>query len=79
VIDVEMLRRHYALTLREWVRNLEANWDQAVGLTSEGRARVWRLYMSASALAFADGKLGLNQVLLQRPGGTPPPLRRDWT
>jgi cyclopropane-fatty-acyl-phospholipid synthase len=78
VIDVEALRRHYALTLREWVRNLEASWDEAVALTSEGRARVWRLYMSASALAFADGKLGLNQVLLQKPGGTPPPLRRDW-
>src|SRR3954452_22011811 len=79
VIDVEPLRRHYALTLREWVRNLEANWDEAVGLTSEGRARVWRLYMSASALAFEAGKLGVNQVLLQRPGGTPPPLRPDWT
>src|SRR3954470_11424688 len=78
VIDVEVLRRHYALTLREWVRNLEANWDEAVALTSQGRARAWRLYMSASALAFEDGKLGVNQVLLQRPGGTPPPLRRDW-
>jgi len=78
VIDVEALRRHYALTLREWVRNLESSWDQAVALTSEGRARVWRLYMSASALAFEEGKLGVNQVLLQRPGGTPSPLRRDW-
>src|SRR3954469_18472454 len=78
VIDVEVLRRHYALTLREWVRNLEAHWDEAVALTSEGRARVWRLYMSASALGFEAGKLGINQVLLQRPGGSPPPLRRDW-
>jgi cyclopropane-fatty-acyl-phospholipid synthase len=78
VIDVEALRRHYALTLREWVRNLDASWDESVALTSEGRARVWRLYMSASALAFEEGKLGVNQVLLQRPGGTPPPLRRDW-
>jgi cyclopropane-fatty-acyl-phospholipid synthase len=78
VIDVEVLRRHYALTLREWVRNLDSSWDEAVALTSEGRARVWRLYMSASALAFEGGKLGVNQVLLQKPGGTPPPLRRDW-
>ena len=46
--------------------------------TSEGRARVGRLYMSASALAFEAGKLGVNQVLLQKPGGTPPPLRPDW-
>jgi cyclopropane-fatty-acyl-phospholipid synthase len=78
VIDVEPLRQHYALTLRAWVRNLEEHWDDAVAATSEGRARVWRLYMSASALAFEVAKLGVNQVLLQKPGGTPPPLRRDW-
>jgi len=78
VIDVEPLRQHYALTLRAWVRNLEEHWADAVAATSLGRARVWRLYMSASALAFEAGKLGVNQVLLQKPGGTPPPLRRDW-
>ena len=45
----------------------------------ESRARVWRLYMAGSALAFETGKLGVNQVLSQRPGGEPPPLRRtDW-
>src|SRR4051812_10036023 len=43
VLDVEALRRHYALTLRAWVKNLEEQWDEAVRLTSEGRARVWRL------------------------------------
>jgi cyclopropane-fatty-acyl-phospholipid synthase len=78
VIDVEPLRQHYALTLRAWVRNLEENWDEAVAATSPGRARVWRLYMSASALAFEAGKLGVNQVLLHKQGGTAPPLRRDW-
>jgi cyclopropane-fatty-acyl-phospholipid synthase len=78
VIDVETLRRHYALTLRAWVRNLEENWDDAVAATSVGRARVWRLYMSASALAFEIGKLGVNQVLLHKPGASAPPLRRDW-
>ena len=30
VRHVESLREHYALTLRQWVRNLEANWDDAV-------------------------------------------------
>ena len=30
VLDVEALRRHYALTLRAWVRNLEEHWDEAV-------------------------------------------------
>jgi cyclopropane-fatty-acyl-phospholipid synthase len=79
VLDVEALRRHYALTLRAWVDRLEKNWDRAVDLVGEGRARVWRLYMAAAALSFESGKLGVNQVLVRRSGGEPPPLRRtDW-
>jgi cyclopropane-fatty-acyl-phospholipid synthase len=79
VLDVEALRQHYALTLRAWVQRLEERWDEAVAATSEGRARVWRLYMAASALAFEAGVMGVNQVLVQRPGGDPPPLRRtEW-
>ncbi len=77
VLDVEALRRHYALTLRAWVRNLEAHWDDAVRFAGVGRARVWRLYMAASALGFEDGLTGVNQVLVQRPGGAEPPLRRS--
>ncbi|MDQ0075783.1 SAM-dependent methyltransferase [Arthrobacter oryzae] len=76
VLDVEALRRHYALTLRAWVHNLEHRWDEAVSVSSPGRARVWRLYMAASALGFEAGLTGVNQVLVQRSGGTEPPLRR---
>ena len=80
VLDVEALRQHYALTLRAWVQRLEENWDDAVAASSEGRARVWRLYMAASALTFEAGDMGVNQVLLQKTGGEQPPLRRTaWT
>ncbi len=68
VRDVESLREHYALTLRRWVANLESSWDRAVSLTSEGRARVWRLYMAGAALSFEANRLGVNQVLAVRPG-----------
>jgi cyclopropane-fatty-acyl-phospholipid synthase len=68
VRDVESLREHYADTLRAWVGNLERNWDEAVRLSSAGRARVWRLYMAGSALAFRSNRLGVNQVLAVRPG-----------
>ncbi|PNH86187.1 cyclopropane-fatty-acyl-phospholipid synthase family protein [Arthrobacter sp. AFG20] len=79
VLDVEALRRHYALTLRAWVKNLEEQWDEAVRLTSEGRARVWRLYMASSALGFEGGLTGVNQVLVRKAGGEEPPLRlRTW-
>jgi cyclopropane-fatty-acyl-phospholipid synthase len=63
VRHVESLREHYALTLRHWVANLEANWDAAVAATSEGRARVWRLYMAAASLMFERGKTQVHQVL----------------
>jgi cyclopropane-fatty-acyl-phospholipid synthase len=83
VRDAESLREHYARTLRCWVANLEANWAEATQLTSVGRARVWRLYMAASALAFDAGQIGVNQVLAVRPGphgeSGLDPTRSAWT
>ncbi|MEU4650700.1 cyclopropane-fatty-acyl-phospholipid synthase family protein [Nocardia fluminea] len=82
VRDVEALREHYARTLRQWVANLENAWDQAVSLVGDGRARIWRLYMAASALGFEDGGLGIHQVLGVVPEATGyadmPATRRDW-
>ncbi|MEV0845404.1 cyclopropane-fatty-acyl-phospholipid synthase family protein [Streptomyces sp. NPDC049954] len=80
--DVESLREHYALTLRAWVANLERNWAEAARLTSPGRARVWLLYMAASALAFERNRIGVNQIVAVRtpdPGTSGLPLRpRTW-
>ncbi|MEV6220100.1 class I SAM-dependent methyltransferase [Nocardia fluminea] len=82
VRDVEALREHYARTLRQWVANLESAWEQAVSLVGDGRARIWRLYMAASALGFEDGGLGIHQVLGVVPEATGyadmPATRRDW-
>ncbi|MFB9516220.1 SAM-dependent methyltransferase [Streptomyces purpureus] len=63
VRDVEVIREHYARTLREWVANLEARWNEAVRLSSPGRARIWRLYMAASAVSFERNRIGVNQIL----------------
>ncbi|RZB17552.1 methyltransferase domain-containing protein [Streptomyces sp. F001] len=83
VRDVESIREHYALTLRRWVANLEADWARAAKLTSPGRARVWQLYMAASALAFERNRIGVNQVLAVRTpdsGDSGMPLRaRTWS
>jgi cyclopropane-fatty-acyl-phospholipid synthase len=82
VRDVESIREHYALTLRRWVARLEADWERAVHLTGPGRARVWRLYMAASAVAFERNRIGVNQVLAVRApesGASGMPLRaRTW-
>jgi cyclopropane-fatty-acyl-phospholipid synthase len=82
VRDVESIREHYALTLRQWVANLEREWASAVRLTSPGRARVWRLYMAASAVSFKRNNIGVNQVLAVKTpeeGRSGLPLRaREW-
>jgi cyclopropane-fatty-acyl-phospholipid synthase len=66
VRHLESLREHYALTLRAWVANLVARWDEAVAEVGPGRARVWRLYMAASALNFEAGRTQVHQVLAVR-------------
>lgn len=72
VRDVESLREHYALTLREWVKNLDANWDEAVALVGLVRARIWRLYMAAAVVGFEINQTAIHQVLgvKTRPDGT---------
>lgn len=83
VRDVESLREHYALTLRQWVANLEQDWDRAVQLVGEGRARVWRLYMAASAVGFDDGGVNVHQILGvvpdQRGRSSMPRTRDGWS
>ncbi|MFI0981406.1 class I SAM-dependent methyltransferase [Streptomyces sp. NPDC021093] len=83
VRDLESIREHYALTLRHWVANLEKHRDAALRMVTPGRARVWRLYMAASALSFEHNKIGVNQILAVRPtdsGASGMPLRsRVWS
>jgi cyclopropane-fatty-acyl-phospholipid synthase len=82
VRDVESLREHYALTLRHWVRRLEARHAEALGFVDEPTYRVWRLYMSGSAHGFATQQLNVYQTLLVKPsprGESGLPLtREDW-
>ena len=66
--DVENLREHYVLTLRHWLRRLEARKSEAVALVGEARYRVWRLYLAAAASSFAHGRIGVAQLLLSKPG-----------
>lgn len=80
VRHVESLREHYALTLRRWVANLEACWDGAVQEAGEARARIWRLYMTGSAMNFERGSTQIHQTLGVRADGgrSGMALRPDW-
>jgi len=80
VRHLESLREHYALTLRAWVANLEANWDTAVAEAGVARARIWRLYMAGSAINFEAGRTQIHQVLATRSddGQSHMPLRPSF-
>ena len=80
VRHAEDLREHYAMTLREWVANLEAHWAEAVREAGEERARVWQLYMAGSRVGFERNEIQLHQVLGVRLDGADArfPLRPDF-
>jgi len=79
VLDVENLRRHYALTCRAWVDRLTAQREACLKVVDETTWRTWRLYLAGSSLAFEEGGLGLHQVLLAKRGanGAAPMTRAD--
>jgi cyclopropane-fatty-acyl-phospholipid synthase len=77
----ENLREHYAKTLAAWCANLDSHWDEAVAEVGQGTARVWRLYMAGSQLAFDRNGIQLHQILgvkLPPDGTSGMPLRPDW-
>ena len=80
VRDVESLREHYAMTLRHWVRTLEEKSVDAMALVGPHHFRIWRLYMAASANAFAKANINIIQTLLAKPdprGKSGVPLTRE--
>ncbi len=81
VLHAENFRHHYAMTLRDWCRNLVANWDEAVTEVGLATAKVWGLYMAASRVAFEQNNIQLHHVLaskLDAHGTDGLPLRPWW-
>ncbi len=71
VRDVHALREHYVLTVAGWLERFEANVERLTELVGEEVVRVWRLYLVGGAMAFRDGRMGVDQILLVRPGARP--------
>ncbi len=53
--DVEILRLHYALTLREWYARVRANRDAIVAQYGERFFRMWIFYLAGATAAFESG------------------------
>ncbi|WP_433894271.1 class I SAM-dependent methyltransferase [Streptomyces sp. CA-111067] len=67
VQSVRAMREHYVRTIDGWRQTLEDRWDEFTALVGEETARVWRLYTVGSALAFAERRMGVDQILAVRP------------
>lgn len=77
VTDVEILRLHYAETLRFWRQRFIARSDTAISLYGERFCRMWEFYLAASEVAFRNSGLMVFQIQLAKSQGAVP-LTRDY-
>jgi cyclopropane-fatty-acyl-phospholipid synthase len=77
VTDVEVLRLHYATTLREWRRRFDLNRDRIRAIYDERFCRMWEFYLVGCELSFRYLGQMVFQMQLSRRLGTVP-LTRDY-
>ena len=77
VTDIEILRLHYAKTLRQWRRRFAANRDKAKALFDERFCRMWEFYLAGSEVAFRHmGQMVFQMQIAKRVDAVP--LTRDY-
>lgn len=79
VTDVEILRLHYAKTLRLWRERFLAHREEVAGLYDERFCRLWEFYLAASEVAFRVGSMMNIQIQFTRHQGALPLTRRYMT
>ncbi|MDO4534342.1 MAG: cyclopropane-fatty-acyl-phospholipid synthase family protein [Clostridium perfringens] len=77
-IDVESLRRHYMMTLLEWLKNYHACMDKVETMFDEEFIRMWDLYLSSCAAVFKNGITDLHQILFTKGVNNDIPLTREY-
>ncbi|WP_375270995.1 class I SAM-dependent methyltransferase [Sphingomonas sp.] len=77
VSDVEVLRLHYAFTLRDWYARTVANRDAIVALYDERFFRMWTYYLAGAIVSFTNGPLVNFQIQFARDRDALP-LTRDY-
>lgn len=75
--DVETLRLHYALTLREWYKRTVDHKETIISLYDERFYRMWTFYLAGATAAFESGGMCNYQIQYCRNRHTLP-LTRDY-
>lgn len=74
-LDVEDMREHFELSLREWTRRLYERRADAYRLAGEARTRLWLIYFALFAKGFERGAVQVYQTVAQKrragPSGLP--------
>ncbi|HEU0221774.1 MAG TPA: cyclopropane-fatty-acyl-phospholipid synthase family protein [Paracoccaceae bacterium] len=77
LLDCEILRHHYAPTLRNWRNRFMARRDEVLKMYDERFARMWEFYLAACECAFRYGSSHVAQFQLARERDAMP-LSRDY-
>jgi cyclopropane-fatty-acyl-phospholipid synthase len=77
ITDLEILRLHYAQTLRRWRERFLENRDQLRRIYDERFCRMWEFYLAVSEMSFRHGGLMVFQMQLARQIDAAP-LTRDY-
>ena len=77
ITDIEILRLHYAETLKAWREAFLAHWDEAKALYDERFCRMWEFYLAASESAFRWQGMMVFQIQLAHKQDSVP-LTRDY-
>jgi len=75
--DVEILRLHYAYTLREWLKRFTAARDQILKLYDDRFIRMWEFYLAGGIVMFESGSACNYQVQYVRDRNALP-ITRDY-
>ena len=77
VLDVEILRLHYAETLKHWSANFRANRDKVKAIYDERFCRMWEFYLAGAETAFRRQDHMIAQIQIARQQDAAP-LTRDY-
>lgn len=77
VTDIEILRLHYAETLRAWRERFLENWSRVSDTSDQRFRRMWEFYLAGSEMAFRYDSLMVFQLQLAKRVDAVP-LTRDY-
>ncbi|MDB5424759.1 MAG: cyclopropane-fatty-acyl-phospholipid synthase [Phenylobacterium sp.] len=77
ITDIEVLRMHYAYTLRDWQKRFRDNWDTVSKIYDERFCRMWEFYLVSAEMDFRYLSTAILHIQLSKDVNTPP-ITRDY-